>query len=383
MIKVFKSFMVFLCMLALVLPGIEKAFKIIPVDQFKLVKVPEAMELPSLTFTNFIQNTYQDTVSAWFNYTTGFRPVLVRLRNQIDYSLFHLSHGKIVRGKGDYLFLDECFTACLGWQVDSGLLRRKVDTLEMVKNHLNALGIPMLYVVAPGKGDYDEDAFPAGYRSMKNDITYYDLIQQQLKSHGIEYINLHAYFDRPGAVFAHPVFSKQGLHWSTFGGCLALDTTYRKIAAVLSFEPMAIDLSHDTISTDLRNPEDDLAEMVNLLSVPHVDTLAYPQTICTALHAEKTKKPKVLFVGDSFSYIFGFSKLPTQLFDPGTRFWFNMRVEKNFADITPDGRDLSKVDIENELKQYDMVIILSTDGRYHYGDYGLYRMLQNKPVAVN
>jgi len=380
--KGYKYFLVCIFMLALFLPSVQKSFKIVPFNSLALVKVPEGMNFPSLSFNSFLQNSFQDSVNLWFNFTAGFKPLLVRMRNQIDYSCFGMAHGSIVCGKNQVLFLDENLKAYLGWQVDKELMEKKVDTIELLKNQLAAMGIPLLYVMAPGKGDYFAADLPHQDLALKKNITYYDLTLQQLKLHGIEYINLHAYFDRPGAVFDHPVFSKQGLHWTTFGACVALDTIYRKIAGVLSFEPMLVDLTHDTISTALRNPEDDLAEMLNMLSIPHVDTLAYPRVICTAAHPALTKKPKVLFVGDSFSYIFGFSKLPTQLFDPATRFWFYMRAEKDFANITPDLRDLNRVDLQSELKKYDMVIILSTDGRYHYGDYGLYRMLQNKPVAA-
>ena len=73
--------------------------------------------------------------------------------------------------------------------------------------------------------------------------------------------------------------------------------------------------------------------------------------------------------------MFGFTNLPLQLFDPGSRYWFYMKSEKDFGDIMKEGSDLSKKDLQTALKQFDIVLILSTDARYDYGDYGLFGRL--------
>ena len=61
----------------------------------------------SLTlFTNesWMNGTYQSAYSNHINNTLGFRSDLVRLYNQVDFSLFRIPHAnKIVVGKKDYL----------------------------------------------------------------------------------------------------------------------------------------------------------------------------------------------------------------------------------------------------------------------------------------
>ena len=118
----YKYFLAILFMSALLLPAVQKSFKIVPLKNLELVKVPVEMDFPSISFNSFLENTFQDSVNTWFNFTTGFKPLLVRLRNQIDDSCFDLTHGSIVLGKNDCLFINENLQADLGWQIDPGLL---------------------------------------------------------------------------------------------------------------------------------------------------------------------------------------------------------------------------------------------------------------------
>ncbi len=375
MAKAYKYLLLVICIAMLLLPALQKGLNIFGLQKYKLVKVPDDMALPAPTFNGIIENTYQDSVSLWFNFTTGFKPLLVRLRNQVDYSCFNVTHGKIIEGKNQCLYIDENLVAYMGTKVYPDRLLRGVDSIAMLRSFLAHKNIPLLFVMAPGKADYLTAWLPPGYTVEKGRTTYYTMLTEQLKKRGIPYADLRAFFDSTAKSYPHPVFSKQGLHWSAYGASIALDTIYKTIAATLNFEPMAVDLSHDTISSEPRFPEDDLAEMANMLYIPHIDTLAYPAPVGTVKDSARTKKPKILFVGDSFSYIFGLTSMPRQLFDPATRYWFYMKTEKDFADVMKDGADLSKTDVAKAIQQFDMVIVLSTEGRYDYGDYGLYGRL--------
>jgi acetyltransferase AlgX (SGNH hydrolase-like protein) len=379
--KTYKYFLLVLCMAAFVLPSIQKAFQVFPLQKFALAKAPDAPGLPPPHANTFLDNTYQDSVTRWFNATEGFRPLLVRLRNQIDYSCFHIAHGNIILGKNSCLFLQESTNCFLGLTLDSALLDRRMDTVEMLKNYLSKLNIPLLFVIAPGKGHYLSNYLPAEYLAMKKQITSYELLIQQLAVRHIDNINLRTYFDTLGVNAAYPLFPKQGMHWTTYGAALGLDTIYKKMATVLNFAPQKVDLSHVTISSQPKFPEDDLAETINKLWIAHVDTLAYPQPVCSASNSADIKKPRVLFIGDSYTYVFGFTNLPAQIFDTASKYWFYMRTEKDFNNMMKDGDDLSKKNLQSALKQFDIVVILSTDARYDYGDYGLYRMLMTEPLT--
>ena len=366
-------------MVLLLLLPLQKKFQFISERNFALVKVPEAPAFPIPTLHTFLQNSFQDSVVSWFNATTGLRPLLVRLRNQIDYSFFHLTHGKVMLGKNDCLFLDENSSAYLGLGMDSVLFIKRMDTIVMLEKFLSAKNIPLLYVAAPGKADCFSACLPNEYVAMKKPFTYYNLLIRELNARHIEHIDLRQYFDVQKNNQHHLLFSKQGLHWSIYGASFGLDTIYKKIAGTLRFEPFLIDLSDDTICISPRFPEDDLAEMVNTVAIPVVDTLAHPNPKCTTASKTVVRKPRVLFVGDSFAYIFGFNNLPEQLFDPASKYWFYMKEEKDLINTTKVGTPLSKTDFSAALTQFDMVIILSTEGRYDYGDYGLYGKLSVKP----
>lgn len=112
-----------------------------------------------------------------------------------------------------------------------------------------------------------------------------------------------------------------------------------------------------------------------------MDTLATPAPVCINANSGDIRKPKILFIGDSYTFVFGFTKLPIQIFDSASRYWFYMRSAKDFSDIMKEGNDLATIDLKSALGQFDLVIILSTDARYDYGDYGLYtRLINDKAI---
>ncbi len=368
-------------MLLLLVPALQRRFQFISEASFALVKVPDASALPEPTFKAFLESSYQDSVVSWFNATAGFRPLLVRLRNQIDYSCFHLAHGTTVYGKGGYLFLDESMKSFIGQTFDSALLCRRTDTIVMLRKYLAARNIPLLYVMAPGKTSFDRVYLPDEYKALRKNITGYELLGNRLEAHQVDYINLSSYFDKIAATSSYPLFPKQGLHWTTYGAAVALDTIYKKVTSILQFAPLKIDLSHVTISSEPKYPDDDLAVAMNIFRIRPMDTLATPVPVWINAKSAEIRKPKILFIGDSYTFVFGFTKLPTQIFDSTSRYWFYMRSEKSFSDIMKEGNDLATIDLKNALGQFDLVIILSTDARYDYGDYGLYtRLINDKAI---
>jgi len=371
----YKYFLVVVCLAVLLLPAMQRVFQIIPLQQYALVKVPENAGVPEPVFKNFLENTYQDSVISWFNATTGFRPLLLRLRNQIDYSCFNIARGRTMSGKDGYLYLDESVQRYTGETYDSAFICRRMDSVEMLRKYLAQRNIPLLFVVEPGKAAFYKQHLPDEAVAMKKSLTAYELLLGQLQAKQIDYIDLASYYIKIREHSPYELFPKLGMHWTNYGAAVGLDTVYKKIARVLNFEPLKIDLSKVTLSTELKFPEDDLAEMMNILKIKHLDTLATPVPVCSPPDSQAVRKPKILFIGDSYTYMFGFTNLPLQLFDPGSRYWFYMKSEKDFADIMKEGTDLSKKDLLSALKQFDMVLILSTDARYDYGDYGLYGRL--------
>ena len=71
--------------------------------------------LPEFSMKTWMDGSFQQSWSIYKNRHASFRPDLVRLYNQIDYSLFGISHAnKIISGKDGYLLAENYINAYLG-----------------------------------------------------------------------------------------------------------------------------------------------------------------------------------------------------------------------------------------------------------------------------
>lgn len=97
-----------------------------------------------------------------------------------------------------------------------------------------------------------------------------------------------------------PLFSKQGIHWTTYGAILASDSLVRYIESQRHIKLPAPAWDSVEHTTELRYGDDDLAVDLNLI-FPYVhESLAYP--ILRDCPADSTrKKINMIFLGDSFA----------------------------------------------------------------------------------
>src|SRR3954468_18075916 len=73
----------------------SKLFLIKPLDGIK-----ELASKPAFDVNGYFEGTYQEKYNKYINENIGFRPVLIRLVNQIDYDIFHTTNAPgVVLGK--------------------------------------------------------------------------------------------------------------------------------------------------------------------------------------------------------------------------------------------------------------------------------------------
>ncbi|PKP43931.1 MAG: hypothetical protein CVT95_11595, partial [Bacteroidetes bacterium HGW-Bacteroidetes-12] len=96
------KFYLFFFLLIVFLPLFQFTFK-----PFKVRGLEGAFALnvmPKLTTSSWINTNFQDSTSTYLTHNTPFRGDLVRLRNQLDYSLFDKINTILTLGKENYLF---------------------------------------------------------------------------------------------------------------------------------------------------------------------------------------------------------------------------------------------------------------------------------------
>ena len=149
-----KWFLFFLILLLLVIPVIQSQFHVFAekpiVGYFKPADPPGFKKLNLAIWNN---SSFQDDFSSKINQNLGLRPLLFRINNQLDYSLYGLTHAEgFIKGKNGYLFQEEYIMEYTGqFFIGKSAIQKKLWKLKDVQDSLAAHGIHLLVVIEPGK----------------------------------------------------------------------------------------------------------------------------------------------------------------------------------------------------------------------------------------
>ena len=148
------------------------------------------------TWQRWFNEVFQNTFNTKFENNIGFRNPLIRLKNQIDYSLFKVSNNyKVIIGANNCLFeegyiLDYCGQNFVGKTYIDEKLRRA----KWVQDYLKTKGITLIFVFEPGKASYHSEFIPERYHPEKKLLSNYKFYTQRCKELGIANLDLNKWF---------------------------------------------------------------------------------------------------------------------------------------------------------------------------------------------
>ncbi|MCW3128023.1 MAG: sugar O-acetyltransferase precursor [Bacteroidetes bacterium] len=364
-----KTLIVLLYMICITLPIVLRYSATLP----RLAGDKSHLTYPHFYLKSFAAGAFQDSISQYEEERNGLRNILVRTNNEINYKLLHKGSGMIVPGKGDYLFSEDYIQAHLGVGADSNKIKEgflKFDSLyELLQSH----HIKLMYVVAAGKASFDREQIEDHYLKQRQAYSNYDIIRRSLPDQPFATIDFQAYFDKIKATSPHALFPKHGLHWSTYGSSVALDSIVKKMQPMLGIRMPYISSEKDidTIAPRRGAWDADLQECLNLLVPMYIDTLTYRDATFVE-EGDGIKKPKVLIVGDSYGLSFNTTRLVQHYFDAGSRVWSYLDRQNTLSPEPEWTPKLSSLNLKEEILKYDIVIFVSTEINYVRMDYGLY-----------
>ncbi len=341
----------------------------IPLLQYQLKIFPE-LELDGayvkhkktdLTVKSWLSGEYQQKYNDYYNDNLGFRPVFVKLYNQINKLLFkQISSSGTIIGKNNTLFQTSYITAINGEDyVGKKVLQKKVDKLQTVQGWLKQRNIDIVLVIAPGKASILKEYIPDKMLKKNPDTTNYDALIPLLKKTKINYIDLKQYFLNIKDTCRYPLFPRCGTHWSGYGVTLVADTLFKYIEKITNTNLVDFHSEPGEITDkNFRFTDYDIGKALNLMWEIKSDTLYYPSVVFD--HSKKYKKLKVLSVGDSFNQSFwGFYPYFPELFDTSSRYWYYNRTlswPKKY-----EGKPVKTLDFKKEIESRDLIIIVTTE----------------------
>jgi hypothetical protein len=342
----------------LLFAGIQGIFH--PVKEKELWGEVPVSDSCTPTLSLFLDGSFQHCATLWLNTHMGFRNSLVRINNQVIVSLFNISPAKnVVIGKDHYLFQPGTINSFLGNDYTGrAQITGKVRRLLGFQRILEKQNIHFILVFCPSKARFMPEYLPDKYRA-KGTHTNYDTYVDVIRSEGKElnFIDFNSYFLGLKDTSRVTLYPKAGIHWSNFSSRqYALDSLLGYMEHLSGKKHPRIITERVYQSYSLLIPDDDLAEMLNLL-------IPYPSGKVTyadfAIDTTGAVKPDVLAIADSYYWeIFGFDKIRSVFNVSDFWVWNELRYPKSkYAGIKPNDYMFLKQD----LLEHDFIILMVTE----------------------
>jgi hypothetical protein len=358
-----KRFLLSALLALLLLPALQARF-----PYFKEIELHGAFTIaphPTLSWQALRDNAFQPALEQYLEDRIGFRSYLIKVHNQLSFSLFRASRsGDVIVGRHDVLFQTKPIASYRGAdRLTDAEVRFRVRRLRALQDTLGHLGVPFLFVMAPNKARYQPEDLPDYYQSMLAKSNY-ELFMQEMHAQGLNLLDAVKLFQAWKDTTQHPLFPKGGTHWSGYGAALFADTLFPRMESMARFD--LIDFHRKgpvTVLRDsLRYTDTDLTGTLNLLSSYKQYPTAYPTVVFDTLKANQ-RRPNLLLIGDSFNWaLMQFWPYMQTLFAPESRIWGQDRNIFVYADnYTHDTRDFWQLDLRQELKSRDFIVMLMTE----------------------
>ena len=299
-----KLILVILTCLLLLFSPLQKQFRLF---RFKPLKgVFEPTPKPELTFDSYRSGVYQTQTEKYLSENFGFREPLIRFYNQYDFSFFNNTHCHFITpGKDGYLFYDQAVNDYFGTEVPKHFdtdddLRAKadkeVDLMKQLQTELHKYGIEFMTFLAPDKPwVYPEylPKHPPRLPDAVNTVEYYD---QKMTEAGIPHIEMTKWYQQMKDTASFDIFTKTDSHWR-YAAVYGYDSLFRYMNSLNDFGIPKIHIGPvQSYTTDLLEGDE---ETLNLMFPIKGTSTKYKADI-TIESDSTTRKPRVLFVGDSF-----------------------------------------------------------------------------------
>jgi hypothetical protein len=326
---------------------------------------------PELNKENWFSGKYQEGQDRYIQEHTGFRPAWFRFYNQWNYSLFRKASARgVIIGKEDFLYEENYIKAYYGTDF---LGEQKIEKIsrqwKALQDTLERKGIDLVIILAPGKASFYPEYIPDRYRRTKTKKINYAVFKEQFKKRSIAHIDMHSWFESMKKTAKYPLFSKTGIHWSTYGQFLAADSISRLVSKRLKTEIPRFVLDGIELSDSSQLGDDDVEDGMNLFSDIPDFKLAYPKTHFS--RSVKPNDPKVLFIADSFYWGLFNSGLSNLVFNNGEFWYYNEQIYP--ASYTKETL-VKNQDLDKKLTENKVVFLLITDANLYKFGFGFLEM---------
>lgn len=360
-----------LLMVFLFIPVVQEWIGIFPV---KLLKgAIEPTPKPELTFDNYRSNTYQTQIEKYVSENFGLREPIIRLYNQYLWSAYSKTYCHfIIPGKKGYLYYALAVNEHYGLELPKHYksneeAMKDADTelrqMNKLRHVLKDYGIEFVAFMAPDKPEVYPEYLPRRDADTTS-IHLADYFSHRMDEISFPYINMTEWFVSMRDTASFPLFPKTDSHWR-YSAIYGYDSLFRFINSLdgeAKFPTLHIGPPIAYESDKLEGDE----ETLNLLFRIRGDKTKYKSEITVesdTLH----RKPKVLFVGDSFIYSM-IDFMPVHDIMADREIWFyNNTAYEGFDNKTESVKDIDRL---SHILNADYVVFYSAGHQWWEATYG-------------
>ena len=332
-------------------------------------KTSPADELPAVSAQGILDGSFQTDFDAYFRSHFPLQNYFLKLRNQIQWSIFDKSpNTHVVKGKDNNLFeslyIEELLKYDSFYTYNDEYLAnydqywdQVAQDLAYIQGKLAEKGKVMYVFLTPSKAHFMPEAVPDSYvmnRPNRDEVPYaFDVLVEKLDKYGVHYYNSVEYFEN--TKLDVPLFQKSGIHYTWAAGAIAFRNAVEGINTLTpdhQIKPYTISFRE---SDKPVFPDDDLYNLLGLMSgtfeKEYGDQIYY-EPVYTETDTSGAAGPKVYLQGGSFEGPIIHLFTSTQI---ASRF----RFVQNTAEVDENGtHPLAKVEDSKVLQSLDSDIFL-------------------------
>lgn len=313
-----------------------------------------------LTSENWFSGEYQRALARKVTCTYGLRGHIVRLFNQLDFSLLGTMNPQVVKGEDDFLFEPVYQNPVCGKDLmEESTIEAKVDSLSYLDQLLREQGKKLYVMMAPNKWRYHSAKAP--WTCEQASETNYDRFRALMTAKEVSTIDCIQLFEQWRDSAEYPLYAQSGTHWSIYGAWRVSqylrDTVHADGFRMPELEAVSIDVINEP-----RNTDKDLHDLLNVLEKAPKTDLAYPHAV-----ASEAPSTRAMIVADSYYWTFVYLELHDKLWAAESPFLYynNFRYKDFYTKEVIEKGDRAKW-----LTDTDIVLIMLHEPALHEVGYG-------------
>ena len=350
----------------LALPLILSQFPSISGKKLHGISSIEKHDIP-LSWDAVASGEFQEKADQLVRQNIGLSNNWVRFHNEINFRAFRYSNTeKLVLGKKDCFFEEIYITEYLGHNfIGEYFIQKKVASLkhlqELIEEQYNK---HLILVFEPGKASFSPESIPNRYHPEQKGTSNYEGFTRECDRQGVSYLDLNRYFVEQKPLRPHKLYSKYGVHWSSYGLWLATDTLTGFIERSCAIDLPDCLVLGDSNSTRNKDLDFDLEPPMNLLcELPH-ETMNFP---IRAFQYDSTRhaRPRTLTIADSYYWSIWNYGIAHDLFAENTFWYYNRTV---YPDIWEPIVWVDKSKLKETIENHDIILLMITEANlYDFG----------------